>query len=186
MRNARISPAEKLQHWDDRLADLEDLIAAESEVQGVGNPDTAFVAWQSEADLDRELAALKALKERTREMTGPHQFARRSRRAKEARASRVSLASTEPSAIDLSRVIASALRIRSRTASIATTAQLPWMAFVVGFGAGEQGLDSAAHLQGWLLAKRPDQGWDRFFADFFQRPRRSVAAPGNYRTRGHR
>lgn len=53
------SPAEKFQRWDDRLADLEELIAAESEVPGVGNPDTEFAAWQAEAELDRELVALK-------------------------------------------------------------------------------------------------------------------------------
>ena len=53
-----ISLGAKLQRWEQRLTDLEDLIAAETEVQGLGGLETTFTTWESEAELDRELAAL--------------------------------------------------------------------------------------------------------------------------------
>jgi phage shock protein A len=53
------SPGAKLQQWEQRLTDLEDVIAAETEVQGLGGPETTFATWETEAELDRELAALK-------------------------------------------------------------------------------------------------------------------------------
>ena len=49
----------KLQRWEQRLTDLEDVIAAEIEVQGLGGPEATFATWETEAELDRELAALK-------------------------------------------------------------------------------------------------------------------------------
>ena len=54
-----ITPGAKLRHWEQRLTDLEDLIAAETEVQGLEGPETMFATWETEAELDRELAALK-------------------------------------------------------------------------------------------------------------------------------
>ncbi len=53
------TPGAKLQGWEQRLTDLEDLIAAETEVQGLGSPEATFAAWETEAELDRELAVLK-------------------------------------------------------------------------------------------------------------------------------
>jgi len=49
----------KLLHWEERLTELEDEIAAQAEVQGLGGLESTFTTWESEADLDRELAALK-------------------------------------------------------------------------------------------------------------------------------
>jgi len=51
--------AAKLQRWEERLTDLEDEIAAQTELQGLAGLETTFASWESEADLDRELAALK-------------------------------------------------------------------------------------------------------------------------------
>jgi phage shock protein A len=55
----------KLEHWEERLTDLEDIVAAQTEVQGLGSAETTFAAWETEAEIDQELAALKAEKERT-------------------------------------------------------------------------------------------------------------------------
>ncbi len=54
-----VTPGAKLQQWEQRLSDLEDVIAAETEVQSIGGPETTFATWETEAELDRELAALK-------------------------------------------------------------------------------------------------------------------------------
>lgn len=54
-----ITPLGKLQHWEQRLTDLEDIIAAQTEVQGLESPGTMFATWETEADVERELAALK-------------------------------------------------------------------------------------------------------------------------------
>jgi phage shock protein A len=49
----------KLQHWEQRLTDLEDVIAAQSEVQGHASPEKVFATWETETEIERELAALK-------------------------------------------------------------------------------------------------------------------------------
>ena len=59
---AVVTPGAKLQHWEQRLIDLEDVVAAQTEVQGLAGPDSAIATWETEADLDRELAALKGEK----------------------------------------------------------------------------------------------------------------------------
>jgi phage shock protein A len=53
------TPGAKLQHWEQRMADLEDAVAAETEVQGLGGPETTFATWENQAEIDRELTALK-------------------------------------------------------------------------------------------------------------------------------
>jgi phage shock protein A len=53
------TPGAKLQSWEERLTDQEDVIAAQMEVQGLEGPETTFATWEVEAELDRELAALK-------------------------------------------------------------------------------------------------------------------------------
>ena len=52
----------KLRRWEERLTDLEDGIAGQTEVQGLAGVEMMFATWQAEAELDRELAALKAEK----------------------------------------------------------------------------------------------------------------------------
>ena|ERR1700722_2033478 len=54
-----VTPGAKLQHWEQRLTDLEDVIAAQTEVQGLAGPETAITTWEADAEIDRELAALK-------------------------------------------------------------------------------------------------------------------------------
>jgi phage shock protein A len=54
-----ITPGAKLQRWEQRLSDLEDVIAAQTEVQGLPGPETTFATWETGAELERELAALK-------------------------------------------------------------------------------------------------------------------------------
>lgn len=49
----------KWQRWEQLLTNLEDVVAAEMEVQGLGRPEETFATWETEAELDRELAALK-------------------------------------------------------------------------------------------------------------------------------
>jgi phage shock protein A len=49
----------KLQHWDQRLTDLEDVTAAQAEVQGLGSPESDFATLENEAEIERELAALR-------------------------------------------------------------------------------------------------------------------------------
>jgi phage shock protein A len=49
----------KLEHWEQRMTDLEDVVAAEMEVQGLGDPETTFATWETQAEIDRELSALK-------------------------------------------------------------------------------------------------------------------------------
>jgi phage shock protein A len=49
----------QLCHWEQRLTDLEDLVAAEAEIQGLEGPETTIAAWETQAELDRELVALK-------------------------------------------------------------------------------------------------------------------------------
>jgi phage shock protein A len=56
---AVVTPGAKLQHWEQRLTDLEDVIAAQTEVQGLASPDSAIATWETEAEIDRELASLK-------------------------------------------------------------------------------------------------------------------------------
>jgi phage shock protein A len=53
------TPGAKLQRWEQRLIDLEDVIDAQTEVQGLGGPESTFATWETEAELERELAALK-------------------------------------------------------------------------------------------------------------------------------
>jgi uncharacterized coiled-coil protein SlyX len=48
-----------LQRWEERLTDLEDEIAAQTELQGLAGLEKTFAGWESEAELDRELDALK-------------------------------------------------------------------------------------------------------------------------------
>jgi len=50
----------KLQHWEERLTQLEDELTAQAEVQGLGALESNFANWETEVALDRELAALKA------------------------------------------------------------------------------------------------------------------------------
>ncbi len=49
----------KLQRWEQRLTDLEDLVAAEAEVQGLGGSEVAFATWETQTELEQELAELK-------------------------------------------------------------------------------------------------------------------------------
>jgi phage shock protein A len=49
----------KLQRWEERLTDLEDEIAAQTEVQGMTGPEATFSNWEAEVEFDRELTALK-------------------------------------------------------------------------------------------------------------------------------
>ncbi len=53
------SPGAKLQQWEQRLTDLEYVVAAQTEVQGLDGPETTFATWETDAELERELAALK-------------------------------------------------------------------------------------------------------------------------------
>jgi phage shock protein A len=54
-----VSAGAKLQRWEERLTDLEDEIAAQTELQGLAGLEKTFAGWESEAELDRELDALK-------------------------------------------------------------------------------------------------------------------------------
>jgi len=47
----------KLKRWEHRLTDLEDIVAAQIEVQGIG--ETTFATWETEAEIESDLAALK-------------------------------------------------------------------------------------------------------------------------------
>jgi phage shock protein A len=53
------TPGAKLQHWEQRLSDLEDVIAAHAEVQGLGKLETVLADLETETEVERELAALK-------------------------------------------------------------------------------------------------------------------------------
>ena len=55
-----IAMGAKLQRWEQLLVELEDVVAAETEVQGLGDPEDSFATWEAKAELDSELAALKA------------------------------------------------------------------------------------------------------------------------------
>ena len=55
----------KLRRWEERLTDLEDVIAGQTEVQGLAGVETMFASWQAEAELELELAALKEEKRHT-------------------------------------------------------------------------------------------------------------------------
>jgi phage shock protein A len=56
---SRFTLGAKLQHWEQRLTDVEDVLAAEMEVQSVDGPEANFAAWEAEQEIERDLAALK-------------------------------------------------------------------------------------------------------------------------------
>jgi phage shock protein A len=56
---ADVTLESKLQHWDQRIAALEDEAAAVTELQGLHGAESAFAQWETDAEIDRELRALK-------------------------------------------------------------------------------------------------------------------------------
>jgi phage shock protein A len=49
----------KLAHWEERITQFEDEIAAFAEVQNLEDVESTFARWEAEVELDRELDALK-------------------------------------------------------------------------------------------------------------------------------
>jgi phage shock protein A len=50
---------DKLEHWEERITHFEDEIAGLTEVQNLEGAESAFAHWEAEAEVDRELEALK-------------------------------------------------------------------------------------------------------------------------------
>jgi hypothetical protein len=48
-----------LHRWEERLTELEDEITAQMEVQGVGGLETALSSWETEVEIEKELAAMR-------------------------------------------------------------------------------------------------------------------------------
>jgi phage shock protein A len=60
MRRARgFAAGAELRRWDERLTQLEDEVAARLELQEQTGVETSFASWESEIELERELALLK-------------------------------------------------------------------------------------------------------------------------------
>ena len=45
---ASLTPGAKLQRWNQRLTDLEDIVAAQIEVQGIADPEATLATWENE------------------------------------------------------------------------------------------------------------------------------------------
>jgi phage shock protein A len=54
-----VAAGAKLRRWDERLSELEDEITAQMEVQGVGGVESAFGRWEMEAEIEKELGAMR-------------------------------------------------------------------------------------------------------------------------------
>jgi hypothetical protein len=54
-----VAAGAKLRRWDERLSELEDEITAQMEVQGVGGVESVFGRWEMEAEIEKELGAMR-------------------------------------------------------------------------------------------------------------------------------